>query len=88
MIKVHELIAELQDLDPDAYVVIQKDTEGNGYRYCSGSEGGVVAIGKYNPDVKYKKLTSGLLQAGYLEEDCYDEEEDGPDYVEAVVLFP
>jgi hypothetical protein len=33
---VRELIAELQNIDPDIIVVLQKDAEGNGYSPLSG----------------------------------------------------
>lgn len=36
--KVSELIALLNDLDPDVIVVMQKDAEGNGYSPCDGAE--------------------------------------------------
>ena len=36
--KVKELIKELQKLDQEAEVLMQKDSEGNGYRNISGVE--------------------------------------------------
>ncbi len=32
--KVKELIEELQSMDPEAEVIMQKDSEGNGYVHC------------------------------------------------------
>lgn len=36
--KVKELIQELQALDPDAEVILQKDQEGNGYEEIRGAQ--------------------------------------------------
>ena len=36
--KVKELIEELQKLDPELDVILQKDEEGNGFNLCGGVE--------------------------------------------------
>ncbi len=87
--KVFELINELNDLDPEAEVVLQGDPEGNDYHLIRGVEGSMVYMDdKYESSVKYKKLTDELKELGYGPEDCYDPEDDGDDFVDAVVLFP
>jgi hypothetical protein len=40
--KVKELIAELETLDPNLDVILQKDSEGNGYSPCAGVDGDAV----------------------------------------------
>lgn len=45
MITVYDLIKQLQTLDPKAYIILQKDSEGNGYSPLAGAE-----AGKYLPD--------------------------------------
>lgn len=40
--KVRELIAELQGMDPEWDVILQKDSEGNGYSPLSGVDGNSV----------------------------------------------
>jgi hypothetical protein len=36
--KVKELIAELQTMDPEAELIVQKDAEGNGYSPLAGAD--------------------------------------------------
>lgn len=43
--KVKDLVAGLSKLDPNLEVVLQKDSEGNGYSPCAGFEPGI-----YVPD--------------------------------------
>lgn len=38
MLKVKELIAQLQGLDGDLPVVLQSDPEGNSYLHCRGAD--------------------------------------------------
>jgi len=50
--KVSELIEQLQKLNPDALVVLQKDSEGNGYSPLAGAEGAIyIAESSYSGDV-------------------------------------
>ena len=84
--KVKHLIEILQAQDENAEVVIQKDSEGNGYSPCSGAEPGM-----YTPDSTW---------SGYFKdkEEFDDERKWAPDsgfepddeeYEEnAVVLYP
>lgn len=37
-VKVKELLAALQDADPDAEVILQRDSEGNGYSPLSSAD--------------------------------------------------
>jgi hypothetical protein len=43
--KVKDLIEQLSKLDPDANVVLQKDSEGNGYSPCAGAEEALYVAG-------------------------------------------
>ncbi len=45
MMTVRELIKSLAELDPNAYVVLQKDCEGNGYSPLD-----TLRAGKYKPE--------------------------------------
>ena len=42
--KVKKLIEELSKLDPEAEVILQKDSEGNGYKSLYGVDGNAVTI--------------------------------------------
>lgn len=84
--KVSELIDVLNDMDPEAEVVLQADAEGNDYQLLRCYEGGLVfADDKYDRSVKYRKLTPELEECGYNEEDVWDGVED---VVDCVVLSP
>lgn len=50
---VKELKAELQNLPDDMEVILQKDSEGNGYSplYCADADAVYVADGTYSGDV-------------------------------------
>lgn len=68
MLKVKDLIEQLAKLDPEAVVIMQRDSEGNGYAPCSGAEGN----GAWDDDegeYGYAVLTDELRQQGYAEED-------------------
>jgi hypothetical protein len=58
--KVAELIAELQQLPPDADVILQKDSEGNGYSPLSVVDGSAiyVADSTYSGDVYSTEWTA------------------------------
>lgn len=43
-ILVEDLIKELQKLDPKSIVILQKDSEGNGYSPLSGIDGNAVYV--------------------------------------------
>ena len=42
--KVKELIAELQELDGELEILLQRDPEGNGYAPLAGSDSNAIAI--------------------------------------------
>lgn len=71
---VKELIAKLQQVEPDRIVILQKDSEGNGYSPLSGIDDNAV----YQPEttwrgeVKMQELTDELRRQGYSEEDTGD----------------
>ena len=77
---VEELIAELSRLDPQALVILQRDSEGNGYSPLHGAEGNG-AWDKKNREYGYADLTLELRKEGYSQEDCVEG-------VPAVVLYP
>ena len=69
---VAELVAQLQLLDQDRIVILQKDAEGNGFSPLESVWGG---NGCYRPDntwsgeVGYEKLTKELIELGYEDDD-------------------
>jgi hypothetical protein len=73
---VGELRRELDNLDPELLVVLQKDSEGNGYSPLSDFE-----VLNYVPEttwygeIRYPELTPELEAAGYGEEDIYNGED-------------
>ena len=79
--KVKDLIAELQECDPEAVVVLQRDPEGNGYAPCAGADSSCV----------FSDDDDGQVYGIY---EKYDNEEDqemyGPpeDAVPCVVIWP
>ena len=80
--KVKELIAELQEQDPEREVILQKDSEGNGYEYLYS-----IWSGAYRPNEReagLDELTEEDRENGYCEDDVYDEEGD----VKVVILTP
>lgn len=77
--KVHELIHILNELDPQATVVLLKDEEGNGFYECQYVE---LCAWDGDETIGLSELTGEDIENGYTEEDVI---EDG---VEAVVLWP
>lgn len=67
--KVIELIAALQQMDPECEVILQKDAEGNGYSPLAGADG----LAVYVPDTTW----SGEVYDVELpaDEHCMTEEE-------------
>lgn len=83
--KVKELIEQLRKCDPESIVILQKDSEGNGYSPIAGVDSDDLKYVKetsYSGEVKYSKLTREMEEAGYSEEDLATDGED------CVVLFP
>lgn len=75
---VAELIALLQEEDPEALVVCSRDAEGNGYSLLAD----VAAPYNYDTgEIGFAELTPELEAQGYTEEDLLDG-------VPAVVLYP
>lgn len=68
--KVRELIEQLQKQDPEAIVVLQRDSEGNGFSPLSG-----LYFGAYEAETTWSgnfgphELTESMVKAGYSEED-------------------
>lgn len=84
---VKELIELLKECDPDRLVILQKDSEGNGYSPLSGGErAAYIADSTWSGEVRYEpdQLTDEMRQRGYTEEDCAEE----GNYTPAVVLWP
>ena len=84
--RVKDLIAALATMDPDALVVLQKDSEGNGYSPLTGVDDNCiyVPLSTWHGEIYLRKLTPFLKEEGFGEEDVYD----GSDGRPAVVLYP
>lgn len=78
--KVKELLKLLKNANPDALVVLSRDSEGNGYSEMGGYSD-EYNFDEENAEIGLKKLTPALKKQGYSEEDL----KDGTD---AVVLWP
>ncbi len=79
---VQELIAELQQMDPERLIVMAKDAEGNGYSPLSSMwEGGYAAESTYSGEAGLEELTEEDKKDGYVQEDVVDG-------VPALVLCP
>lgn len=65
---VAELIDELTKFPPDMVVIMQTDSEGNGYSKLEGVDGRNLVF-TANKEVKYKELTPSMRRAKYTEED-------------------
>lgn len=82
--KVKQLIAKLEKLDPDAQVVLQRDPEGNGFSPAVGVEPSIVTEDGYGLNVYDLKWSA---------EDCGLEEDEWEKLkknkkAQAVVLWP
>jgi hypothetical protein len=67
---VKDLIAELQDHDPDRVVIISKDAEGNGYSPLSCAlTGAYRAETTWRGEVGLESLDEDDIASGYTEED-------------------
>jgi hypothetical protein len=86
MITVGELIIELQKLDPNKVVILQKDSEGNGYSPMAEVDDNAL----YAPDTTYsgevsiEKLDEKAIRQGFTEEEIFC----GDDVLSCVVLCP
>lgn len=67
--KVKELIEELSKFDPEAEVILQKDSEGNGYSPLSGADDDAV----YQEENSWSGMVY-TLSSGH-DEACLDQEE-------------
>ena len=72
--KVKELISELQALDQEAEVILQKDQEGNGYEEVRGAE-----------IVWY--IQEQLLD-GFIYDTKEEAEDSGDNPIKGVVIYP
>ena len=79
MITVVDLIEKLSKLDPTAYVVLQRDSEGNGYSPMAGIE-----AAKYRPKNTYR---GEVPHPDDIKNGEY-EEEDIAKMLDCVVIFP
>lgn len=77
--QVKNLIDELKKLDPEDYVVMSSDPEGNRYSFLEG-----MAISQKLKDggVYLAELTEELKEEGYTEDDVREEG------INCVVLYP
>lgn len=80
---VKDLIKLLEQEDPDALVVIQKDSEGNDYSPLSLIDaGGYVADNSWSGQACLLELTQDARDQGFTEEDVSE------DAVKALFLVP
>lgn len=72
---VRELIEELQKMDPERIVILQKDAEGNGYSPCDGVDDNAAyePDSTWSGDVKRQTLDDDDRKAGFGEEDLAGE---------------
>ncbi len=75
-ITVSELIAQLSELPGDSIVILQKDSEGNGYSPCVGAD-----TAMYVPESTW----SGEV---LNQEDYEEDQESYEDAIPCVVLWP
>jgi hypothetical protein len=77
--QVKHLIEELQEMDPDLYVILSSDAEGNAFNFLQG-----IAINQKLSEgyVYLSELTEELEDEGYTEEDVC------ADGVACVVFYP
>lgn len=81
MMKISELIEALSDCDPNATVVLAKDSEGNGFSTMGPGSLSYPMMYK-DGEVGYPKLTPILEEMGYSDEDVMSDGEG------CVVLWP
>ena len=82
--KVKELIAELQQMDPEAELIVQKDAEGNGYSPLAGADHEAVYIAE---TTWYGEVydTTWTAEDADMDEDLWEAMLKKP---RCVVLFP
>ena len=82
--KRSELVKWLNEL-PDVEIVLQKDSEGNGYSPLCGVE-----LGKYDAESTWSGEFYGLdnLKAELKSDDAWLEQSDVDRMIDAIVLYP
>ena len=84
--KIKELITKLEKYNPEAIVIVQKDSEGNGYSpLYAADDGHYQATSTYSGKPVLVELTPELRQLGFSEDDLA--RGDG-EVSEAVFLIP
>lgn len=86
--KVRELIEALQSVDPEREVVLQKDSEGNGYSPCTGLDDNAAyeADSTWSGEVYPQTITDEMRQEGYTDDDAASERSETA--TPCVVLYP
>ena len=79
--KVRELIGALEDMDPDAIVILQKDSEGNGFSPLNGVDDSFEYVGE---GLGTGDVYPDAPNDYYSEADLYD----GDDAEPCVLLYP
>lgn len=82
--KVKELVAELQEMDPDAEVILQRDSEGNGYSPLAGADSDCIYV-------KNNEWDGAVFDTTWTAEDAdltEDEWEEMLELPRCVVLYP
>ena len=83
--KVKELIELLKEEDPEKIVIMQKDSEGNGYSPLSGVDGNAVYLADSTWSGTAYDIEWSAGDAGMEEEDWEQFKKDTPD---CVIVFP
>lgn len=83
--KVKELLEQLKDCDPEAVVVLQKDSEGNGYSPLCGADPDCIYVAESSWSGEVHDIDMEAEDAGYDEESWETLKEVSP---RAVVLWP
>lgn len=78
--KVRELIAELQQLDPELEVVLSSDEEGNSYEFVRGADSDAYAY--------TEEIGDGYVETLYAESEFEEDEDlDKSDFTQIVVIY-
>ena len=90
--KVKDLIAQLQALDPELPVLLQKDPEGNGYFWASGAQGELYVakedLESDRSDGVYEVEDTGALLDPEMDDEARAAAISEEGYAPVVVVFP
>jgi len=84
-LKVQELIDDLLKMNPDAELVLQKDSEGNGYSPCAGADDEAIYVPENTWSGVVYDTTWSIEDVGMDEDEWEDLKKTAQ---KAVVLYP